>query len=256
MRRIVQVCVATLVFSLLLGLAGCFMGGRPESVRFDNGLFGHWNFIRMDDDPSASTAVQVPQGNITALEFDLGGGEVTVQGGDGFSIDVRKGSIRQNQVKNGVWKLENGTKDWSGAEIVVTVPQNQVLEHLDMEVGTGRLTLENLRCKTAQFEVGVGSLNASNITVEQKSDVVVELGQVQFDGSLLGKTSVQCEMGDVKMELARPKEYGYRVEGDLAAVSIDGQSFDGLDTSMETMSDAPNFYEIQCDLGNVQISFE
>ena len=138
--------------------------------------------------------------------------------------------------------LRNGVKDLSGAEIVVTVPQDQVLERLNLEVGAGKLNLENLHCKTAEFEVGVGSLNAAGVTVEERSDLTVELGQLQLDRQgLLGRTAVQCEMGDVTLNLEKRAEYGYRVTSDMGSVSIDGQSYGGMETELEMMRDASNF---------------
>lgn len=254
MKRIVQVCGAILVLSLVLGLAGCLMGGRPRSVNFGSGWFDRWDFVRNEHTDAGS--VQMPDGTITSLEFDLGGAEVTVRGGESFSLEVLHGSLRKNQVQNGVWMLENGVKDLSGAEIVVTVPQDQVLDRLNLEVGAGKLNLENLHCKTAEFEVGVGSLNAAGVTVEERSDLTVELGQLQLDGSLLGRTAVQCEMGDVTLNLEKPAEYGYRVTSDMGSVSIDGQSYGGMGTELEMMRDASNFYEIDCDMGSVNLEFQ
>ena len=74
MKRIVKVCSAVLVFSLVLGLVGCLMGGRPQHVHWNGGWLDRWHFWETKE---TVASVEVPQGEIRALEFELGGGELT-----------------------------------------------------------------------------------------------------------------------------------------------------------------------------------
>ena len=254
MKRIVRVCVVVLVLSLVLGLAGCLMGGQLRSVGLDENT---WRDLRdlWTDAGEESTPVQMPEGDITALEFDVGGAELIVRGGEAFSLQVLSGSVRNNRVENGVWLLESNAPDWRGSKIEVTVPADQRLERVRVDVGAGRVELENLQCETAELEVGLGAVQATDVRVYQKSKLSVDLGELKLSGGLLGETFVTCSMGNVRLKLERPEEYGYEVSSDLGSVSIDGRSYSGLDSQCKQFPEADNFYTVHCEMGNVQLDF-
>lgn len=252
MKRIVKVCSAVLVFSLVLGLVGCLMGGRPQHVHWNGGWLDRWHFWETKE---TVASVEVPQGEIRALEFELGGGELTLRSGTGFSLEVARGSLRQNKVSNGVWILENGTPDLEGARIVVTIPEDRLMDWIHLDVGAGRMDLENLHCKAADFKVGVGSIGAEHLVVEEQTNLDVSMGKLDLSGRLLGETTLECDMGEVDLELEKPEEYGYSVASSMGTVTVDGQKYNGLDTEVEIFPEAKNFYKIQCDMGSVEVEF-
>ena len=122
-------------------------------------------------------------------------------------------------------------------------------------MGAGRMDLENLHCKAADFKVGVGSIGAEHLVVEEQTNLDVSMGKLDLSGRLLGETTVECDMGEVDLELEKPEEYGYSVASSMGTVTVDGQKYNGLDTEVEIFPEAKNFYKIQCDMGSVEVEF-
>ncbi|MBP3700540.1 MAG: hypothetical protein J6I64_01490, partial [Lachnospiraceae bacterium] len=82
------------------------------------------------------------------------------------------------------------------------------------------------------------------------------VGRVTYQGSLEGDWQVDCDAGNVKMELAASMdEYNYQVEYDLGTVRIGSQEFNGMSDQVSLFNDARYEAQIQCDVGLVDVSF-
>ncbi len=222
---------------------------------------------------------------IRSLDLDLEAGTLYLQNGDTYKVMVQNGRRGLRcEVKNGVLQLKETDSihtllDWSGNHtptILVMIPESARLETVKVSVGAGNVQAQDLQTKSLDIDVDAGNFSCQQLEIQGRcqldvdaGSVMIENGQIQgglqvdvdagmvsYAGSLEGDWKVDVDAGSVELTLAGVLEdYDYQIEYDLGNVYLDGREYSGMSDEISLDHDAPYRAQIQCDVGQVDVSF-
>lgn len=130
-------------------------------------------------------------------------------------------------------------------------------DEADIMVGAGQLFVNDLDVRTAEIGVGAGEITIEDIVVSDKLDLSIGMGTATVNGSILGDLSLDCGMGNATMALTGSEDdHSYEVEVAMGDVKIGHHDHGGLAASRSWNSGKDSRFDIECDMGNVTISFE
>lgn len=284
---------ATIIAAVVLVLIGGIMtiicltlGARWDdaSVRIripGTGHYQHESADLPDRDTELSDGdgkVWTPDsGKIRSLELSVDMGEMYVQEGDEYRVEVQNPrDTMRCEVRNGVLIVdeEEGFHFFSlgslelgvngiRAElpiITVTVPEGTVFERLEVSVGAGIIEAESLEAESAQIDVDAGSFVCGDLRVNGKCQFDVDAGSAEVDGGCCGKnldldvdagglTLLNFDSAAVTMDVdAGSIEYSGTIRGSWTADCDVGSITMELDAAEKDYN-----YAVDSDMGSVQI---
>lgn len=202
----------------------------------------------------------VPQGEIHSLDFEVGAAELILTQGDEFALEVEGSQHYRSWQEHGVWKIETQPEVYARRDQIptfyVTIPEDAQFLEVEFSVGIGTVEAESITCGKASIEVGAGTVTLENLISEQ-CEMEVGAGAIDINGGKMsGITEIECGLGSVDMNVERPESYGCKMELGMGTISIDGAEYSGVvhEQRMGSM-DAKTFYNIECAMGEVNISF-
>lgn len=313
MKKFMKVCALTTVILIVLGAAlACVAGATRSSAAISDvvesvtggrvhlrlgsqwgdswGLWldNRWYDIDMSD--IYDYAFEILEGNVddysidsevSSLNIELGGYEFeTAVSPDGlFHLKAEGVGKVQCYVKNGVLNVKavrtNIKLNNPSGSIILYVPEGQYFEKVDIELGAGQMTLDdlnagkialdvgagqilvrNLQAETITTSVGVGQLEIDSMNVDVL-DVEVGMGEISGTGTINESVDIECAMGNVELKLAgSPQDFNYRLEMAAGNLDLGKDSYSGLAQERRIDNGADKNMEIECSMGNVSIQFE
>ena len=228
---------------------------------------------------------------IRALELDVEAGTLVIKTTpeDACRVIVEHGRKGLRcEVKNGVLVIEENDSiytllDWSGdstPRITVVLPENlveeNVLESVQVSIGAGQVEANGLAAQKLDIDVDAGNFHAVELTVSGRCEIDVDAGDVNIRGGQIqgglnvdvdaGSVvyrgvldcdwQVDCDAGSVEVALAESMaDHNYRVEYNMGSVQIGSTEFEGMSDQAYLDNQAPHTAQIQCDVGQVKVSF-
>ena len=217
---------------------------------------------------------------IKELKIELGGGSfetrtsdtgefyVKTSGMDKIQVYEEKGVLHIKSVNTRVKLTSNYGK------VIFYVPENYYYEGVEIELGAGEMTFDDLNAKKVSLEVGAGVIRCKSISAQEleasvgmgqielsKMDVdklEAEVGMGEFVGSgvINNNGKLECSMGNVELTLdGSSQDYNYRLEAAAGNVDIGRDSFSGLATDRRIDNNAASTLEIECSMGNISVKF-
>lgn len=231
------------------------------------------------------TWYQIPISTVRKLEIELGAGELIIdtKSADGDTIDIQFDGLGNcNYYMDEETLHIDGFKGLSimggnaGAnEITVRIPENMYFEEIDMEIGAGvmsiggckvgeletkigagELTMEKLEVTELSAEIGAGELNVTETSV-QNADLDISMGECIFKGTITGELEADCDMGNLELELTgKETDHNYQVSCAAGNIRIGNFEFAALAASREIDNNAKGTFDINCNMGNIVVTFE
>ncbi len=228
---------------------------------------------------------------IHALDLDVEAGSLVIQtvAADECQVTVENGRKGLRcEVKNGVLHIEENDSihtllDWSGdntPRIVVALPENmmeeKLLESIQVTIGAGQVEVKGLATKKLEIDVDAGSFIGQDLRVDGRCEIDVDAGSVNIcGGQILGGLDmevaagsvvyrgelecaweVNCDAGSVEVALAESMaDHNYHIEYNLGKVQVGSSKFEGLSDETYLENKAPYLAQIQCNVGQVVVSF-
>lgn len=228
--------------------------------------------------------------HIEKLELDINYGDIVIEQGDVMEVSAANVSESHYkcEYKNGILTILDAKKiNWltgdnikhQGKQLIITMPENVVIDEMECSVGAGELKADYLQCADASIDIGAGKgwigtlittgeldleVGAGEITVDnlqaKESSFDCGAGRLEIQGDVTGDISVDCGVGEVEMTLAsKAREYNYSVDCGMGEVSIDGENYKSFLRSGGHHSDHGNGgceVEVDCGIGSVRIDFQ
>ncbi|MDE5716673.1 MAG: hypothetical protein K2I53_03465, partial [Lachnospiraceae bacterium] len=130
-------------------------------------------------------------------------------------------------------------------------------DELSLLVGAGEFLADRITAGKADIEIGAGHLGIDELTVSGETDVEVSMGLAEIGGTLSGDLDMECDMGQIVMHLTGSEDdHSYNVECGMGSVSVGSYSRSGLATVKSWNSGKNSKFDINCNMGNVDVMFE
>lgn len=198
---------------IVLVIVGTIMGGR----------IGDFSIHPIKSDSSVSHTLPDVSLNDTTdiqnLSLELSASSVTVRTGDSFSITG--GNLSKNKIENGTWtvKTKSGFKvsffgfhinipfpnnlfrlNEDNAEIVITIPEDAVLNSAKVKLSAGDIKIEKLHCsKEVTIDLSAGDVTVDSL-IADKASLDLSAGDIDIKQyAIQDSVTVDCSMGDITL---------------------------------------------------------
>lgn len=266
-KIILTVGISLLIIGFLMSLVAFLMGITPfyiwKSVRDRNTVVypsGENNFIWTSTEQ-----------NIRNLHIELGQTELHIIPGDSF-VFTADGKIDSIAVTGDTLHIKHTEKDSETFSLfksylfekeipplkaTLTVPYNVFFENITLEIGMGEFESKMpLKCKRSTINVGLGSCSLEDFSVTDYFETECGMGSLFIQGNLKGNSKIQCGMGTVELiTQGNPDDYNYKTQVGMGSVQIGDKTFEGLSNKERFSSTAKNYFDIDCGMGSIIISF-
>lgn len=266
-KIILTVGISLLIIGFLMSLVAFLMGITPfyiwKSVRDRNTVVypsGENNFIWSSTEQ-----------NIRNLHIELGQTELHIIPGDSFvftadrkidSIAVTGDTLHIKHTEKdsetfGLFKSYLFEKEIPPLKATLTVPYNVFFENITLEIGMGEFESKMpLKCKRSTINVGLGSCSLEDFSVTDYFETECGMGSLTIQGTIDGTSKIQCGMGTIELiTQGNPDDYNYKTQVGMGSVQIGDKTFEGLSNKERFSSAAKNYFDIDCGMGSIIISF-
>lgn len=129
-------------------------------------------------------------------------------------------------------------------------------ETINLLVGAGQIDTAGLKADTAVLEIGVGEIIVRDMDVRRLMEVELGMGNAEITGKVAGRLDAECNLGNLNMYLAGSEDdYGFEVDCNMGDVKIGSRHYSSLSSSKNWNSDRKNQMDIDCEMGNITITF-
>lgn len=219
-------------------------------------------------------------GNINSLEVEVGGCAFSLEesADADFHVSASGTSKVQCYVEENTLHLKAIVKtivdNDPTASIVVQVPAGISLDELDMEIGAGTMKLGSVTAREVGLEVGAGQIIADNVQADSLNvnvaagdarvnsmqvknlEAEVGMGNLYANGNISGQCELECGMGNMTLELSGVvTAFDYNIKCGLGKVKIGEETYSGLVKEKVLNHGAGRILEVECAMGNVEITF-
>lgn len=302
MKKFLKGCLITAGILFVVGLLLCFIGkayGGEEdlkdlvfngkfNIELGEGVFGIQQFD-IDDMDSFDMDFEITTGDVEKkllaencenIEIEIGGGELTFLPSEDEKIYIEATGVGKFQAysENNEVKIKSlKTTDMLVGEITVYIPENLILEELNLSVGGGEIDMKNveilandidielgaglveadyIECRKLEVEVGAGQAVLHNIVADTMG-ASVGMGDITLSGDIRKSLDVECAMGNADFELAGVEEdFNYDVECAAGNIDLGGSAYSGLAMERTIDNGAEKHCSLECAMGNISVRFE
>lgn len=212
--------------------------------------------------------------NITDIVIDLKFASLTVDTCSKYRVDTDNEFVKVEVVDKKLRikeKKHNPITRKDTDSINLCLKDDAELNSIYLDMGAGKLKIDELNTKSAGFDLGAGSieLNKLNITDQFKldggagsinidnsvlnnSEIDLGVGVLNFTGRLLGETKVEGGIGSINMTIIDNKDnYKFVVDKGIGRVTIDGTNY-----SNTTFGEGANLIKLETGIGSATIIFK
>lgn len=252
MKKSTKICLIIAAVLTAIGIALCVIAGAVGGtwgsfVSFvrDGGMnFGPYDW-HIGDFETAD--FQKKFDDIEELEVEIGLANLEIVEGDGDAFIFTADDVMEHtkvEEKNGKLIIkEKGHK-------VIGIPTGDYHGHMLLEVPKGTIF------KDISIEAGIGSVTVQDVETKEL-EIDCGIGEVSYDGKLTKKADIKCGMGQITMALAGEADaFDYDVDCGAGEVTIGGESYSGLGTTKKINNSGNGEIDIECGMGQVDISFK
>lgn len=202
---------------------------------------------------------QAPQGVTAAvkLDFEMGGiKDVEILTGEGFGL-YTEGDVGTltNHMDGSTWEIKVKSHNLVKGSVYIILPEGLRFEEIELEVGAGGITGSGLQAEKLEAKANAGGIDLSGVWA-RRMDLEAQAGGVSVSGEVTEKAELTAEAGSVYLLTVEPADYGYKIESSMGAVSIDGDTFNTLSSTIKNNTGAATLFDVECSVGSVEVEFE
>lgn len=220
--------------------------------------------------------------NVQKLDIQTGGGgfRIEASGDSSFYIEATNVGKLQTYMEEEtlIVRTTSGSQKWNdlkGDKITLYMPKNfhysdicmelgagkmdvddLDADHIVLKAGAGQIDAERLTAQVLEANVGMGQINMTDITV-QNLDAEVGAGGMSAKGTVKRDASVKCSMGSLELQLdGSETDFNYQMIGTMGNIKLAGQGYSGVGMQREIDNGAEKSLTAECTMGNISIRFE
>ena len=243
LKIFIIVCVVVFLTGLAATLTGLALHGWRDLDRLPvDWHFGDWNI----QEGSGDTDTYTLSGNdakFEAMDLNLAFCDVEYKQGDEYKVELTydaKMDRPDTSIENGTLKVTtsdehfiSGEDDGFTMKVEITVPAGTTLTDAE-------LTLD-------ACQVDLSDLDAKNL------DLNMDIGELIIDGLSFDTAKFNLNLCDATIQMVGESEdYDYDIVNGLGSLTLDGTDVENA----EANTNAPNFYEMDADLSDIEIIYQ
>jgi len=213
---------------------------------------------------------------IQEIDIEATTSNIVIQSGKKFLVETK--NLKSNfssKVRNNILKVEEENSRFQKKEnrgtIIVTIPNETILNKLTIDTGTGKLEMNEIKVQELELDHGTGDVEIYNSTFEtseidagvgeiyirnstfKNSKIDAGIGVIDMEANLIGNNQINSGIGDIKLTLLGLEEdYTIKTEKGIGNITINDQK----KNSSTTYGTGNNIIEVEGGIGSIFIYFE
>lgn len=234
-----------------------------------NGLFSILNIFYDEEGTNIYEEIKLSD-NISSLDIDLNITNLDIRSSNSFKI--------LNESSDVIYKIEGSTlvvkeknKLFHNKKVnkITIYIDDKTFNNVDIDLGTGRYNIENLKTNNLSLELDAGKIVLNNVSVNTTTDIEVDAGSLNINDSLFNNLSLELDAGSIYMNsilkgtniidlgvgkielnlLDSLDNYTIKFDKDITQGTINGN-----DITNKTYGNGISYIEIKNSLGNIDIN--
>lgn len=134
------------------------------------------------------------------------------------------------------------------ARVRIVVPQNLLCHEINVKVGLGQISVENIKSEKLCTNISVGHYETQNINVK-KTDALLGIGDARIQGAFDEIINAEVAIGELMVEnIGDLNQYTIHAESEIGNVEINTKTF-----KEENWKQGNKKMNLDCGLGDIQI---
>lgn len=164
------------------------------------------------------------------------------------------------EMEIGGGKLES--MDLTASEIDVELGGGKMVldglnaENVELDVGAGKIDLKSLNAEYADLAVGAGKLSVTEMDV---SELILDVGtgKADLEGEIEEYANISCGVGNLDILLAgNERDYDYSLDCAIGKVNVGSNRYSGLASERYVDNSSGRLISIDCAVGTVSVDFK
>jgi len=223
---------------------------------------------------SQDTRTYTAASDIHSLDIQINAADLTIEQGNEFAVvsNLKYLSVSES---NGTLKILDTARPnshYTDAVLTLYIPKGTVFDHVSIETGAAKMTVDTLSAGSVELELGAGDVFIASIHVTRKIDIdggvgtitiadgvlhdldaEIGVGELDLTAELSGRNDFSFGVGDADLTLVGSRDdYQLDIEKGLGSITIDGEPLSGFSGPVS----AQDQIEIECGIGDVNITFQ
>ena len=237
-----KIFIIVCVVVFLTGLAATLTGLALHGWRDLDKLPGEWHIYEGSGDTDTYT-LSGNDAKFEAMDLNLAFCDVEFKQGDEYKVELTydaKMDRPDTSIENGTLNVTtsdehfiSGEEDGFTMRVEITVPEGTTLTDAELTLDACQVDLSELDAKNLDLNMDIGELNIDGLTFET----------AKFNLNLCDAT--------IQM-VGESADYDYDIVNGLGSLTLDGTDVENA----EANTNAPNFYEMDADLSDIEITYQ
>jgi len=263
-KIIKYISIAFACFLVVVCISTCFLG-----LYYFGALLG----FDVTEESKDLKEMKLPTTNVNNIKIELGASSLTIKEGSTFKLETTTSKITAKE-KDNFLVIEEESSNWFQAnkkQVVLTLPNNQILQYFEIETGAGLLEIGSLKVNQLDLDLGAGKVKIDALEVYKKADIDggtgkiiinkskinnmelnMGVGKLTLNASVFGNSKIEAGIGNLNLNILENKElYTLKLEKGLGSIQVDGK---GLENT--TFGTGLNILNIEGGIGAININFK
>lgn len=210
------------------------------------------------------------------IKIDLGTYHLEMKKGSKLSVETNSEAERLTcMVRGNTLELKEKNRSWFGRvtegmeTVVIYIPENITLAELDIEMGVGKATIQDIDVKDLDIDAGAGKMLLSNVTAQRADvdggagsfetencnfndlDLDCGVGVTKISGNITGNSKISCGVGRTEINLVgKAEDYTIRTETGLGGMMLNGEKC----SDNARYGNGESKIEVEAGVGSVEIT--
>ena len=263
--KYLALCLATfLIFLIISSLLGVFYSvSKILDVQKDNE-------VTMDK----MSTVNFKTDDISSLDINLLFTNLIIKQGNNLYVETNNEKVHFDEENNSL-KIKEDSRNWlsqnNKGDLILYLPENSQFKTVEIQVGAGKIQIENLVTDFLSLELGAGETSIQRLNVSENCkiesgagkvslldgriknlDLDLGVGKFELTSSLLGSNKINAGIGSLELNLlGNKKDYLIKADKGIGTIHVD----EAVVSDDSTIGTGENTIKIDGGIGNIDVSF-
>lgn len=263
--KYLALCLATfLIFLIISSLLGVFYSvSKILDIQKDNE-------VTMDK----MSTVNFKTDDISSLDINLLFTNLIIKQGNNLHVETNNEKVHFDEENNSL-KIKEDSRNWlsqnNKGDLILYLPENSQFKTVEIQVGAGKIQIENLVTDFLSLELGAGETSIQRLNVSENCkiesgagkvslldgriknlDLDLGVGKFELISSLLGSNKINAGIGSLELNLlGNKKDYLIKADKGIGTIHVD----EAVVSDDSTIGTGENTIKIDGGIGNIDVSF-
>lgn len=263
--KYLALCLATfLIFLIISSLLGVFYSvSKILDIQKDNE-------VTMDK----MSTVNFKTDDISSLDINLLFTNLIIKQGNNLHVETNNEKVHFDEENNSL-KIKEDSRNWlsqnNKGDLILYLPKNSQFKTVEIQVGAGKIQIENLVTDFLSLELGAGETSIQRLNVSENCkiesgagkvslldgriknlDLDLGVGKFELTSSLLGSNKINAGIGSLELNLlGNKKDYLIKADKGIGTIHAD----EAVVSDDSTIGTGENTIKIDGGIGNIDVSF-